>query len=402
MSTPQTRMYQYETLPGQRFIRLVSFSRSASWNSPIECLLETYELHEGKYPDYTTLSYTWGQGSRDVPISVGGGRLLITPSLEEALRQIQEFRERGEKIFATHWWIDMICINQDDLVERGQQVSLMRDIFTLSIETLAWLGPASQDSDQAMSSLAKRDCDHVGYGSPLSRLLSRPYWKRVWVVQEICVSDSVLLACGNKLVEWTTEFESNLDVLHGEPRAVDISTPFTIPVHKLLENRRISRGQSPGPSSRQLARFIGTSDEYDASDPRDRIYSLLGLAVDGHAPKITPDYSRSGCAVHCEAFRVMCRDLPADCPSHGAIKNAAESSRHRPLDEDDSLRHDCDGLHCGSAALCSALAGLATVLRESSISSTNASGAAGSRYSAAQRMISERMMLYAARGSIPE
>jgi hypothetical protein len=85
-------------------------SASTSCDTAIECSLANYELFEGRYPDYTALSYTWGQASRNIPILVNGVRLLITPSLEEAMRQLQKHQRNGT-IPSSLWWIDMICIN---------------------------------------------------------------------------------------------------------------------------------------------------------------------------------------------------------------------------------------------------------------------------------------------------
>lgn len=42
-------------------------------------------------------------------------------------------------------WIDQVCINQGDHVERDQTVSLMGKIFGHADEVIAWLGRCSDE-----------------------------------------------------------------------------------------------------------------------------------------------------------------------------------------------------------------------------------------------------------------
>lgn len=123
---------------------------------------------------------------------------------------------------------DVVCINLCDLRERGQQVQLMRAIFSQADITWVWLGVEECDSDKAMELIDLlayicRDCYarsadkhhlNVNLWGPrdswqidshffaLENLLTRPWWHRIWVVQEVAVSKRVRLHCGNCSTTW--------------------------------------------------------------------------------------------------------------------------------------------------------------------------------------------------------
>ena len=44
------------------------------------------------------------------------------------------------------FWIDALCINQNDVDEKNRQTSQMSEINRTAKETLAWLGPEGDDS----------------------------------------------------------------------------------------------------------------------------------------------------------------------------------------------------------------------------------------------------------------
>ena len=72
---------------------------------------------------YSTLSYVWGDTSSTVQMPCNGKRIKITTTLHDALRQVSKFNPN--KLL----WVDQICINQEDLPERSEQVKLMNTIY---------------------------------------------------------------------------------------------------------------------------------------------------------------------------------------------------------------------------------------------------------------------------------
>jgi hypothetical protein len=80
-------------------------------------------------------------------------------------------------------WADALCINQDDLEERNQQVSLMGFIFGRAQTVLVWLGTSTGHYD------IQEGASPAGY---YSLLCNRPYWNRVWIVQEIGLAKQII------------------------------------------------------------------------------------------------------------------------------------------------------------------------------------------------------------------
>lgn len=93
-------------------------------------------------PKYNALSYCWGQGERQRPIRCNGKTLLITQVLVEARQQVFMLDRNGDD-----WiWVDQICVNQDDILERGSQVNIIKDIYVSSEGTIIWRGPHCPDT----------------------------------------------------------------------------------------------------------------------------------------------------------------------------------------------------------------------------------------------------------------
>ncbi|CAH0021017.1 unnamed protein product [Clonostachys rhizophaga] len=94
-------------------------------------------------PAYEALSYKWGKPVYSEPITIAGHTVLVTPNLAVALRGLR-LRDRQRVL-----WIDALCINQESLHERAQQVSLMKDIYSRCVCDLLWLGPLSEPETQS-------------------------------------------------------------------------------------------------------------------------------------------------------------------------------------------------------------------------------------------------------------
>ncbi|KAI2463742.1 heterokaryon incompatibility protein-domain-containing protein [Annulohypoxylon bovei var. microspora] len=125
-------------------------------------------------------------------------------------------------------WVDAICINQQDVDERSRQIPRMRDIFGLASSTVAWLGHATSPrqemhidvivnaADELMSLLQLVDegieiekypvvSDH-GRGfmetayQLFEAILCRPWFRRIWIVQEVVLSKATVLMIGNRII----------------------------------------------------------------------------------------------------------------------------------------------------------------------------------------------------------
>lgn len=104
--------------------------------------------HVQELDGYEALSYTWDNDAslphQMLNISLNNRCFQVTENLESALRCLRH--ESLPRVF----WIDAICINQADDVEKEQQVKKMYEIYKNARQVVVWLGPATSDSMQAL------------------------------------------------------------------------------------------------------------------------------------------------------------------------------------------------------------------------------------------------------------
>lgn len=172
-------------------------------NGGIECTLFHASLNDE--PNYEALSYVWNESPWEGPyppnhITLNGYLFPVTKNLSAALSNLRF--PSTERLL----WADAICINQQNIPERNEQVKKMTEIYRLASAVISWLGPASQDSQMAFALFDKLNrqqllYDGVSKHDEISRLIvrpniepalravqnlaSRPYWTRAWVVQEV-------------------------------------------------------------------------------------------------------------------------------------------------------------------------------------------------------------------------
>lgn len=213
-----------------REIRLLRVHHSD--NHEIVCDISTVSVSEP--PPYLALSYVWGDPSDTTPIALGGLDLQVTSNLKAALMIIS----RKAPVEGSMLWVDAICINQADMEEKSQQVNMMGNIYRQATETIVWLGPEEDESKKAIGALKrmsdwiieqytkkdpgllawmlrniadpnymKRLIDGLNFGfqvdheiplEPIMALFERPWWKRVWTIQEVALSSQVYILCGSE------------------------------------------------------------------------------------------------------------------------------------------------------------------------------------------------------------
>lgn len=256
--------------------------------------------------DYTALSYTWGDGKDVASLKLRdessgeSGEITVTSDLISALQTILE---AGKRCLL---WIDQISINQSSTNENEQQLQLMRWIYARAVSVRIWLGPAADDSDEAVRYLENHDGPSVlrnmsdpsqGSFSPrlkiaLERLFRQPYWTRTWTVQEATALDileDVKVSCGHIFV-------SLLRMFHWIRTAQLNPNEYT---HRIL----VLQGQGPYAMhnfwsirkrhTQNLSILTELVRHMKASDPRDKIYSMLNFATDVHGSGIRPDYTKT-------------------------------------------------------------------------------------------------------------
>ena len=280
-------------------------------------------VHHGSLenpPKYTAISYTWGPPQDPkYRVRLNGKPFLVRQSLYELLERLQT-----ESDATSAWWIDAICINQESISERDHQVNLMKFIYEKASKVLVWLGPSRDGSDDVMRWIRLmyehrsdeewlcrqfRAAPTLKILLDLCKLCQRPYWNRIWVVQEIVCGKDVDLVCGE-------EFAS-ADALEFVQRSFNDMKPNGVYVCNAVfpndGDTRVTigwRGIRPIWDSRMRHAQSGLRI-FDAlryhitklsTDPRDKIYGLVGL----RGPEelgIRLDYSATTAQVYMEYFK---------------------------------------------------------------------------------------------------
>lgn len=156
--------YEYKKLrePSKQ-IRLLTLLPSRNYDAPVHTRLSSVELvpvHESRdkrfratlqLPSYFAISYVWGPPSQpEARIFVDGVSFKVSKNLEDALRR---FRAYSSTPF--RYWIDFICINQRDNVEKSQQIPLMPRIYAQAALVMIWLGNPTQDSERVTEFISR-------------------------------------------------------------------------------------------------------------------------------------------------------------------------------------------------------------------------------------------------------
>lgn len=318
--------FAYSDLNKQPLIRLLKLDkRSLTDRRPLGYALTTVKLYEA--PPFYALSYCWGSATRDKEIVCNGKLLNVTAHLKRGILELQAI-----PMLAGCWiWIDQISINQDDQVERSHQVSFMRDIYLRSIRTIVWLGPSDGPSEGGYG-LSKRLfdlCQRREYSiafatwelkfpkrklheeldvslqlalprlnSPpwveLYRMLSKPWFNRIWVIQEVALSrEPPTLVYGGKARDFMPlllagRWIGGSKMLpSSETRVPKPLSSFCIQDLYLITN--------PGREWTFQALVLHTLD-HEATDRRDHIFALLGIIKEawgssGRPSELVTDYN---------------------------------------------------------------------------------------------------------------
>jgi hypothetical protein len=104
-----------------RAFRLIRLLPSVDFDAEILC--ELFESLLDNCPRYDALSYVWGDANITVPIRLHDTTHPVTTNLGLALRYLRLAEE--ERII----WVDALCINQADNLEKGHQVRQMQSIY---------------------------------------------------------------------------------------------------------------------------------------------------------------------------------------------------------------------------------------------------------------------------------
>jgi hypothetical protein len=328
-----------------RQFRLLRILPAGNLADDIRC--EIFHSSLDDHPVYEALSYTWGDPDVTLPICVANKRYDVTTNLECALRYIR--LPDCDRII----WIDALCINQRDPLEKNHQVGQMRQIYMSAVQVLVWLGEQG-DSELALNFLKglKEDIEkktYIYYGDNSQEewdacyklFYERPWWTRTWILQEALHETPVLVHIGPTVIELdelcarfraytfedyyrklsstqvgsrNTDLERRSNILHTYDRAMETlarssvarkrkhaedlqfdncffeaARMVTDPPSLILDTRSgIKEGETY-----DLGTLLEVTRCQRASDPMDKVFALLGLAIDASELSISIDYTSS-------------------------------------------------------------------------------------------------------------
>ncbi|KAL8403269.1 hypothetical protein RB594_008502 [Gaeumannomyces avenae] len=424
----------YLPLDNQRFIRLVTI-HPGSWVDDVRCELTVWPLDSARRPEYQTLSYVWGSARVTEEISLNSIPWQVTVNLSCALRYLRH------SSYPVVFWIDALCINQQDLEERSAQVPLIRDIYSQASGLTIFLGngishrtprafhkthtPSTarhdfssssgaggdpgdrqvatdfwnswrtrqqRSNDQSNSALsvfcllwslaydtsttptwplpelldAERERDVRGLFEALRLMLLSPWWSRVWVVQEVAVArEPVTIRLGDVSAPWdliaraakhpcllpeSKSQSSGATAWQQEgqlqPEYAKVLQHFA----RTIVNIETLRARWLGGGGYPMLSLLQEFGSRDATDERDKVYALMGLAGTDNPVAISADYAMSVKDVykqtaisllnstHALAFlagnqtRKNRRDLPSWVPDWGAIIEPGDRARAAVID----------------------------------------------------------------------
>jgi hypothetical protein len=339
--------------PLQREIRLIRLS-PGSQDDPLICeLTAPLPFDQAKY-SYLAISYCAGDPEITTPISVNELAFNAFASLGVALRRVRASVESSRQRGGKHqmFWVDQICIDQSNPVERAHQVGFMRDIYEGAGRTMVWLGgegsegrglrflddqcrkieeildevkDEAEDGGDTLEGARQYAAEVLGkelaedhFNNPVfvedwmgvREVVFSPWWRRCWVAQELIVSrNDAVIMLGATVITWE-RFGIAFDVVLECFRTI-IKKLLSRDADETLEGQELEHFLSlmgqfdtshiqfmieqqkewEDGKPRKLGPLLEHARRSKSSDPRDRIYAFLGLAEPGY--NIVPSYEAS-------------------------------------------------------------------------------------------------------------
>ena len=289
-------------------------------DGPLVCSLSSVKLADA--PSYEALSYVWGHASRRTCLECDGNLLSIPTNLATAL-----YRLRCTTTVRLVW-ADAICINQEDIRERNQQVAMMGSIYRNAHRVIAWLGSDSGghaklafDLFQEMLLLHHHLCltfplkyEHPIFKAPereaswhaFRHFVENPYFERGWIQQEIGLAKHVVIYWGNFEIPWDVICKTlHVFVLQ---HALIVTARLRISINSIIRTcnlymteerfQRITScdfvlDEAPWPVS--FWRVLYSTRHLQFSERHDVVYAFLGHPTacprESKSPLIAIDYS---------------------------------------------------------------------------------------------------------------
>lgn len=326
-------------LSSQRLVRLLRILPGRT-SEILRCELEVNDL--GDAPPFEALSYVWGDSDPAKVVICNTYPKKVTPNLGTALDRLRyEYTERLV-------WIDAICVNQDDLMERSEQVKLMKETYSQAWRVVVWLGEDEEGNAETAiriienaaeycysdSGASLKDGDnldsilrtfHLDFELPwsekkqernfprsryelnstsstdwatISKFYSNTWFTRIWIVQEVAFAPAVMYI-GAHEVSWICVAAAAKWFLAKTYTHV-VGDASRYRQAWLIYYLHLIKPTLPFP---RLLGFVKSN----ATDPRDKVFAMLGFLDEESrsSPYLQPDYTKSVAEVYMDAVRYI-------------------------------------------------------------------------------------------------
>jgi hypothetical protein len=342
-------------------------------DEPIECYLEHYPVGSAK--PYLALSYVWGITENPGRILLDGCAFQVTANLGAFLKSIRH--EFSTQVF----WIDALCINQQDVHEKGFQIRLMKRVYEGASQIVIWLGDPTQNTKPAFDYFNQNYSKDEELSSDMGRLriepermskeippdaldgikdlLARPWWTRIWVYQEATAPArrGSVVFCGTNQADFEALRACIRDLCEIDSGRYSNRTALIMDEYSRI---RRSYNKSGTTLYLRLADLLPTLRGFQATNPRDKLYALIPTSIDGndlldvdYSLSVEEVYLQSTCNIirayksldflgHCTQQDESCSlDLPTWVPDWTQRETALHLFKRGP---DGNLYNACEGL----------------------------------------------------------
>lgn len=290
-----------------RILTLLPYEQDA--DEPIQCRFEHVRL--AQRPQYEALSYTWGDQTNQLPISIdtAGNVVHVGQNCLLALRTLRKAE------VSRLLWVDALCINQSDKDEKASQIPIIGDVYKCASQTIVFLqycGPDKAFHGKGAGPELQRSWDTRQLEQEISPVLDEAarkelfdftnyaWFHRAWIIQETLLSVSITVICPPFTWSWG-KFTSLAPDGLSKPDIMRLNDDYWINKSNSGGWNHVWDGQlgqrNPGdmlPS--QALDYLIDTREFQCSVYNDRVYSILSLF---HPPlPVVVDYKHDKEQVH--------------------------------------------------------------------------------------------------------
>ncbi|KAI1305128.1 heterokaryon incompatibility protein-domain-containing protein [Xylaria venustula] len=318
--------FQYSPLAAGE-IRILVIHPGRNADDAIRCSLQHISL--AAPCDYEALSYTWGDRKNMKAVIVDGKGFMVRENAEAALHRLRSSNQ-DRRI-----WMDAICISQNDNAEKALQLPMMTQIYEKAQRVVIWLGEITEGAMLAIDRLKHTNqtfranmhlwrtgrkhgklmlpirnmfdswqdaANRVNefQNGEIRELMSRPWWGRGWIVQEVIVGRRPVFLVGDEVFDWA-------DLAQWKKRSRQViagfetASPFgldTPPEHEIFDQfyQTLSDCRDKWQEKNwdmPVLELLYQFRHLGFANKRDRIYAFLGITSLSNELNFKPNYNHS-------------------------------------------------------------------------------------------------------------